>query len=255
VVKAALALLPLVAGLLLLSGVLVLGGLALQSLHNQPRYQIVFGDIECAPPPGLTREVFLEEVQMLASFPDSACALDDGLPARLSAAFAKHPWVEQVQGVEVAAPKRVRVRLAYRTAVLRVQAKGDDKKRAVDRFGVRLPDAAVDPSLPLLVGDVKPPGGQEGRRWGDDRIEAAARTAAFLASYQDRLHLESFEAATDGGLTLRGAAGRISIIWGRAPGSEPLGEAGADAKLRRLLDFAEKHADGGELDVRPEGGR
>ena len=252
-VKTAAALLPLVAGLLLLSGVLALGALALRSLHNQPRYQIVFGDIECTPPPGLTREVFLEEVQMLASFPDSVCELDDGLPARLSAAFAKHPWVERVQGVEVTAAKRVRVRLTYRTAVLRVRAKGDDKARAVDRFGVRLPDAAVDPSLPLLVGEVERPTGREGRPWGDDRVEAAARTAAFIAPYQDRLHLQNFETAADGVLTLSGPAGRV--LWGRAPGSEPLGEAGAEAKLRRLLDFAANRGVGGaELDVRSEGG-
>lgn len=252
--KTAAALLPLVAGLLLLSGVVVLGGLALRSLRDQPRYQIVFGDIECTPPPGLTREVFLEEVQMLASFPDSACALDDGLPARLSAAFAKHPWVEQVRGVEVAAPKRVRVRLAYRTAVLRVQAKDDDKVRAVDRFGVRLPDAAVDPSLPLLTGEVERPTGKEGRPWGDDRVETAARTAAFIAPYQDRLHLQNFETAADGVLTLSGPA--VRVLWGRAPGSEPSGEAGAEAKLRRLLDFVAGHGDGGaELDVRPEDGR
>ena len=252
-VKAAPALLFLIVGLLLLCGVLVLGGLALHSLHDQPRYQIVFGDIECTPPSGLSREVFLEEVQMLASFPDSACALDDGLPARLSAAFAKHPWVEQVQGVEVTAPKRVRVRLAYRTAVLRVRAKGDDKERAVDRFGVRLPDAAVDPALPLLVGAAERPTGKEGRPWGDDRVEAAARTAAFIAPYQDRLHLQNFETAADGGLTLSGSAGRI--MWGRAPGSEPLGEAGAEAKLRRLLDIVAGHGDGEEVDLRPEGGR
>jgi hypothetical protein len=254
VVKAALALLPLVAGLLLLSGVLVLGVLALQSLRGQPRYQIAFGDIECTPPPGVSREVFLGDVQFIAGFPDSACALDDGLPARLSAAFARHPWVEQVQGVEVVAPKRVRVRLAYRTAVLLVRAKGEDAKRAVDRYGVRLPDAAVDSSLPLLIGEVERPTGEEGRPWGDDRVEAAARTAALLAPYQDRLHLQTFETAADGGLTLSGSAGRV--LWGRAPGSEPLGEAGAEEKLRRLLDLAAKHADGGwELDVRPEGGR
>ena len=94
--------------------------------------------------------------------------LDDGLPARLSAAFAKHPWVERVEGVEVEAGRKVRVRLTYRTAVLRVQGSGD-AQWAVDANGIRLPTAAVDDALPLLGGDVPPPTGQEGRPWGDDR--------------------------------------------------------------------------------------
>ena len=175
VVKAAPALLFLIAASCCSAACSSSAGWPCQSLHDQPRYQIVFGDIECTPPPGLTREVFLEEVQMLASFPDSACALDDGLPARLSAAFAKHPWVEQVQGVEVGAPKRVRVRLAYRTAVLRVRAKGDDKERAVDRFGVRLPDAAVDPALPLLTR--RRWNGRRARRAGPGATTASRRRA------------------------------------------------------------------------------
>lgn len=244
--RAALALLPIVAGLLLLSGVIALGWLALQALRGQDRYQIAFDDIECAPPPNMTREKFLEDVQFIARFPDSAYALDDGLPARLSAAFAQHPWVERVEGVEVAGPRRVRVRLVYRTAVLRV--KGSDEERAVDRYGFLLPTAAAEPSLPVLVGDLKQPVGP-GRPWGDGRVEGAARTAALLSPYQDRLHLESFESAADGGLTLMGTGGRV--MWGRPPGDEALGEPAAEVKLRRLLDFAAKHGDGAwKVDLR-----
>ena len=148
----------------------------------------------------------------------------------------------------MAGPRRVRVRLVYRTAVLRVR--GDDIDLVVDRYGVRLPAAAADPSLPLLVGEVKRPA-DPGRPWGDGRVEGAARTAAFLAPYQDRLHLEIFEAAADGGLTLRGPGGRV--VWGRAPGSEALGESAAEEKKRRLLDFAAKHSDGPwKVDLREE---
>lgn len=248
---AALALLPVAAGLLLLSAVIAVCWLAARSLPGQPRYQIAFSDIECTPPPGLSRDDFLANVQFVAGFPDTACALDDGLPARLSAAFAQYPWVERVEGVEVTAPRRVRVRLTYRTAVLRVR--GPDGDRAVDRFGVRLPSAAAAPTLPRLDGDVNPPG-RQGQAWGDERVEAAARTAAFLAPYQDRLHLRTFDAAADGALTLSGTSGRVR--WGKAPGAEPLGEPSAEAKVRRLLDMAANHADGlWDVDVRREDGR
>ena len=70
--RAALAFLPIVAGLLLLSGVIALGWLALQSLRGQERYRIAFNDIDCEPPPNTTREAFLDDVQFIAGFPDSA---------------------------------------------------------------------------------------------------------------------------------------------------------------------------------------
>ncbi len=192
---------------------------------------------------------FLEEVQYFARLPDSVCVLDDGLPARLSAAFSRHPWVEEVMSVEITPSKRVRVQLTYRVAVLTVTlANGLD--RPVDRLGIRLPAAAVDPTNPVLRGDLRSPVGQEGQAWGDERIAAAARTAWFLAPYQDRLHLQTFEARPDD-LILSGAPYRV--YWGAGPGSEPLGEAAADVKLRRLLNFAARHGEGQwEIDVRPE---
>jgi hypothetical protein len=114
-----------------------------------------------------------------------------------------------------------------------------------------LPAAAVDPSVPVLRGDMRPPAGQEGQLWGDERVAAAARTAWLLAPYQDRLHLQTFEAAPDD-LILSGAPYRV--LWGAAPGGEPLGEAAAEVKVRRLLDFTARHGDGQwEVDLRPEG--
>jgi hypothetical protein len=249
-IQAAIALAPLAAGLLLLCAVIVFGGLALRALHGQARYQIAFADIDCAAPPHVSRAEFLEEVQYFARMPDSVCVLDDGLPARLSAAFARHPWVEEVKGVEITAPSRVRVQLVYRIAALTV-ALGDGIDRPVDRHGVRLPVAAVDPSVPVLRGDVRPPAGQEGQLWGDERVAAAARTAWLLAPYQDRLHLQTFVAAPDD-LILSGAPYRV--LWGAAPGGEPLGEAAAEVKVRRLLDFTARHGAGQwEVDLRPEG--
>jgi hypothetical protein len=248
-IQAALSLIPLAIGLLLVSAVIALGGLALHALHGQERYQIAFGDIDCSPPPHESRPEFLEEVQYFARLPDSVCVLDDGLPARLSAAFARHPWVEEVKGVEITARRRVRVQLAYRVATLTVVL-GDGTERPVDRHGVRLPAAAVDPDVPVLRGELRAPAGQEGQSWGDERVAAAARTAWLLAPYQDRLHLQTFEALSDN-MILSGAPYRV--LWGAAPGSEPLGEAGAEVKVRRLLDFIAQRGEGQwEIDVRPQ---
>ena len=209
--RAALPLAILAAGLLLLAAVVLVGWLASQALRGQERYRIAFADIECTPPPHLTRAEFLDEVQYFAGMPDAVCVLDDGLPARLSAAFAKHPWVARVEAVEIVAPKRVRVRLTYRTAALRVPGPGAVWE-AVDANGVRLPHAAVEDGLPELRGDVPPPAGQEGRPWGDDGVQAAARTAALLRPHQDQLNLRIIEIGPDG-LVLRGDAWRA--LWAR----------------------------------------
>ena len=80
--RTARAIAPLAVGLLLLTALIILGGLAARSLHSQERYQIAFADLDCTPPPHLSRAAFLEEVQYFAQLPDSVCILDDGLPAR-----------------------------------------------------------------------------------------------------------------------------------------------------------------------------
>ena len=83
---------------------------------------------------------------------------------------------------------------------------------------------------------------------------AAACTAAYLQSFQDRLHLLSFEATRDG-LILKTLSGS-RWHWGQAPGAEPRGEASAEQKVKQLLDYCDLHGDlekpvPCEHDVRP----
>ncbi|HXG09317.1 MAG TPA: hypothetical protein VNK04_05965, partial [Gemmataceae bacterium] len=139
------------------------------------RVTLIFADIDCAPPPGQDRIEFLDEVQYLAGFPDRLPLLDDDLARRLAEAFASHPWVEQVERVEIVAPGRVRVQLAYRTPVLAVRQ--GNRLRAVDRYGVLLPATAATEGLPVYEASA-PPSGPAGAPWGNEAIECAARTAA-----------------------------------------------------------------------------
>src|SRR5436305_750094 len=69
------------AGLLLLA-VIVGGQWARQGLHGQERYELSFAAVECAPPPGLTREEFLTEVQYLSGLPDRLDVLAADTPPR-----------------------------------------------------------------------------------------------------------------------------------------------------------------------------
>ena len=239
---------PLSAALLLL-GLAALARPALDGLRGRERYLVSFADIECQPPGELSREDFLQEVEYIAGRPDKPLdVLDDGLAARLEAMFARHPWVERVRRVEVG-PRRVRVSLAYRTAVLTVPLV--DGPRAVDGGGVLLPAAANDPTAPELLGPA-PPAGLQGEPWADERVAAAARTAAALRPHQGRLGIRSID-VVNSEITLGWRLGKVD--WGRPPGEESADEAAAAEKVRRLLDFAGGH-DGGlwELNLRPAGG-
>jgi hypothetical protein len=163
------------AGLLLL--VLIgLGAVTRKWLGEQERTTVSFADIDCLPPPGQERSTFLDEVQYSSRLPDQLRLLDDDLPRKLAEAFAKHPWVEQVEKVEILSSRRVEVRLVYRTPVLAVPLAG--RLRAVDRNGVLLPRSAVTDGLPVYPAVAPHPKGVEGAPWGDPGVEEAARRAA-----------------------------------------------------------------------------
>jgi cell division septal protein FtsQ len=158
-----------------LGGIIFLGQWALEHIRHQDRYNVPFSEIQCTPPPGMTRAQFLDEVVYLARPVETLQLLDEDLPHKLSAAFAKHPWVEKVDGVDIKPPREVRVRLTQRQPVLAVRT--SEGLIAVDRHGVRLPKDAPTSSLPIFEGDANPPKGPAGTLWGDPKVEGAARKA------------------------------------------------------------------------------
>ena len=239
---------------LLVLGLASLGRMTRDRVREGGRYTLAFTDIDCPPPPGLERTVFLAEVQYLAGLPDRLGLLDEGLPRRLAAAFALHPWVETVERVEVGGPRRVSVRLTYRTPMLAVTWEDRSRNvpgsippagavytRHVDGRGVLLPVPSVADKLPLLRGNLYPPAGPPGTRWGDATVEAAARLASLLRPHQHCLRLEVFE-ANAGDLVLS-TPGGTRVLWGRPPGAERPDEAPAFEKLDRLLDYRARHGD------------
>jgi hypothetical protein len=163
---------PVVGAVLLLAGLIALGKAARDQLRQHESYSVSLADIDCPAPPGQPRDQFLAEVQYLARLPDRLAALDDDTPSRLSAAFARHPWVEKVQEVRVAPPDRARVRLVFRTPALAVVQ--PDGVRVVDAAGILLPAGAPSEGLPVLRDAVAPPAGLAGESWGDPAVTAAA---------------------------------------------------------------------------------
>src|SRR5690242_7054494 len=110
--------LPLLGAVLALFGLAALGRLASASVRQQERYAGTFGQVSCQPPPGLGRHEFLREAQNEADLPDRLDLADTSLSGRLRNAFAQHPWVEQVERIEVRPGQPVRVRLRHRRGVL-----------------------------------------------------------------------------------------------------------------------------------------
>jgi hypothetical protein len=208
-------------------------------LRSHERYRFPFADIDCAPPPLLSRTDFLAEVQNLAGLPDQVSLLTEELPETLQLAFARHPWVESVQRVEVLPGRQVRVRLAYRTPVLAVGRTG--RKRAVDGHGVVLPSPAVGEDLPVYCSPVPVPAGSAGSAWADESLQAAARTMAFLRSQPQAPHFALVESAVSG-LVLTTTQGS-RVLWGRAVDDSPGGQESARRKYDRLLQHCRRHGD------------
>ena len=146
---------PLLAALLtlgvaagLLFGLSRLGDEARRNIGPRDRYAVKFADIRCDPPPNTARDLFLTEVRYSSNVAPTVQTLDPDLAAKLTAAFAAHPWVASVEAVTVE-PDGVTVRLTYRTPVLAVSSDGG--KRAVDAKGILLPTSAPTAGLPELL--------------------------------------------------------------------------------------------------------
>jgi hypothetical protein len=248
-----------------LGGVLALGQWAQQQMQTTGACTLSFQDIDCAPPPGLTTSAFLSEVQYLAGLPDQLSAHNDDLTAQLARAFEAHPWVEQVQRIEIhptgrsaGAPSgyRAHIELIHRQPVLAVRMRPSQPHaqntsstqpafllaselpawRAVDRHGMLLPASACCDKLPRLQAQVGPPEGPPGTPWGAQEVEKAALTAAFLEPYLGQLHLDRCRLKLVGNhLYLTGPG--VRILWGSPPGQEHAREAPAAVKLERLLEL------------------
>jgi hypothetical protein len=222
----------------LLGAVILAGNLARNSLQSSDRFQVSFDQIECLAPTGMDRETFLSDVRYYGEFPKTVSVLDESLRERLLVAFARHPWVEKVDGVEVGPGRQIRATLTFRTAILAVEyANPGPVTRVVDGSGILLPVAANAQGLPRLSGKGIPSPAAAGLPWGNAQVEGAARVAGLLHPHQSNLKLMQFR-WQNGQLRLRGDSINAGpeVIWGRAPDVETNGEPSPESKLRHLLD-------------------
>jgi len=181
------------------------GELARQHLGPRDRYRVSFAEIECDAPPGKDRAAFLSEVRYVSNFPASFQLLDPDLSAKLSTAFAAHPWVESFDGIEREPPTHVRVKLRFRTPVLAVHVRSSGV-RLVDGNGVLLPLTDQVPDVAELAIAVRDPETAAGKVWEDATVQ---RALELVKAYHPR-RLEK----SSSGWKLTGQDGKVFNVSG-----------------------------------------
>lgn len=187
----------------LLYGLGRLGDEARRGIGPRERYTVRFADVECDAPPGLDRPTFLAEVRYASGFPETFNLFSDEDTDRLRSAFAAHPWVRAVEGVDAEPPTRVRVRLRFRVPVLAVTTDGG-AARLLDADGVLLPVSPLPADVAELANAVPSPSVSAGQVWDDPVVR---RAVELVAAYRPR-RLE--KAAT--GWRLAQPDGRVLVI-------------------------------------------
>lgn len=172
--------------LAVMAGVIWVGGRAGHTVAPRDRYTVPFADIRCPTPPGVDRLRFLTEVRYLSNVPETVQVVDPALPERLSAVFARHPWVAAVGAVTVRPEGAIEVGLTFRVPVLAVEVVGDKELHQVDRNGFLLPGPPAAGPLAKLVPAQPPPKESEapGLVWQNPTVRRAAELAAI---YRPRL--------------------------------------------------------------------
>lgn len=232
---------PLLTTLLAVACVFVLGDRASLCLHERTA-ATPFADIRVEPPPGMSREDFLAEVQYQSDLPDQLLLTDTQILARVEQAFARHAWVEKIQRVEMRGQK-LTVEARYRRPALIVPC--PDGPRVLDRNGIVLPASARGPDLPVYQGPPPAAVAPTGSRW----TETEALACAVVVGYVPAEWLGVGSATVDRRGVVLGLRDGSRVIWGRPPGDEAANESTAAVKRHRW----QEQPGAGELDLRPLG--
>ncbi|MFL5329073.1 MAG: hypothetical protein ACJ8C4_09160 [Gemmataceae bacterium] len=207
--------LALAAGVAVIAGIIWLGGLAHDDLA------LVVDQLDVPTPPGMSRAVFLAEIQHESNLPRRLNRNDPKTAEALKNAFSKHPWVESVEISDLM--KAQPVVLTLRTPTLAVAG------RVLDREGVLLPRRAPIIGLPDYRGAINSQTGESGQPFGDPAVRDVAKRIGWLEVQVPEIHWQSAEITADGLILTRDDGAKA--IWGKDASGEPTAEAKA-ARLR-----------------------
>jgi len=236
-------------------------------VRNDTRFQLRAEKIEVTNPPASIRTDIVSEVMRDGSL-DEISLLDPEASLRIQQAFGMHHWIESVNRISKHADGHVQVNVTYRQPVGWVLV--ENGHLPVDKAGIVLPHRQEDLNLkatthfPLIDVGKTWPLGLVGTSWGDERVLGAARIAAAFGpawnelglskkalKNKEKINSKIITAASDQRkkphrwqYEIITALGQ-RIIWGHAPQAETRGEAAADEKVDRLVEYVASY---GSLD-------
>lgn len=214
-----------------------------QKVANSAR--VSFASIDCLTPEAMGRDAFLEEVRFIGHAERELNLLDPNLTTMVAAAFRSHPWVAEVERVEISpaatrqglvSPGKVGVKLRFRKPVLRVPLEGeplghDSVEREVDTLGTLLPTRPATLGIPALATQRKGVPPMPGSTWNDPVVQGGAKVAGEL---QKTGLLERIQRLRSVGSGWELETSKGPVFWGRTPGFESAGEPPIQEKCRRL---------------------
>lgn len=227
---------------------------------NDPKYHLTMEKIRITTPPAWIRSNLVSEVMRDGSL-DEVSLLDTQASLKIQQAFEMHHWIDSVNRVSKHADGHVEVDLNYRRPVGWVLV--ENGHLPVDKDGIVLPHRREEihlkamRQLPLIDVGKTYPLGLVGTSWGNARVLGAARIAAVFGPTWSQLGLEKTTMQQNSKIrskitTAVSATSRKKpqrwqyeiitaigqrIIWGHAPQHEIRGEAAADEKINRLVEY------------------
>ncbi len=105
----------------IVGGVIWLGHWSQSQIHDKDQYKVPLTEVICDVPDGMERTEFLDQVQYDSPKVTHFNVLDDDLSVQVKRVFARHPWVEKVDGVKLTPPRSIAVALVFRVPVLAVR--------------------------------------------------------------------------------------------------------------------------------------
>lgn len=240
------------------------------NLLSSADYQLTPEKISLVPPQSSANWIHGDvrsEALRDAGLERGAPLLDEALCERVAKAFELHPWIRRVHRVTKNYPARADVYVEYRQPAAIVVV-GETAWWPVDADGVVLPrdDFSISQArgYPQVTGIASGPFGPTGARWGDARVDGAAKIAAALADDWKRLRLAriaplvvgaSEEGEEDFAFALFTESGR-RIYWGYGP-DRSKNEPTTEQKIANLRQYAAAHAldrEGQDIDLRNPAG-
>ncbi len=221
-------------------------------------YAVRIENLITTPQPTWIRSTKVREEVFASGGLGQLSLLDPQASATIAHAFESHSWVQQATRVTKLTGGKVTVDLIYRRPIAMVHYDGSKTTATtnapppgyypVDESGVILPTADFDQSqvwnylLIYAEGAMAPC--DIGMAYSDSRIRQALQLCRVLETERIDLRLEGIYVVADERLV--GTAGWLmwirtadnkKVLWGHAPGNEVAGEANAQLKLAKLVQW------------------